>query len=235
MCNPCPDSQTRTANVVNLAKVRTLVFDCDGVILDSNRVKTEAFRSSALPYGAAAAQALVDYHTARGGISRYEKFRHFLDEIVPSFPQGNEGPKLEAMLEAYALAVREGLMSCAIAQDLARLRAATPGVRWLIVSGGDQAELREIFKARALAWMFDGGIFGSPDSKDTILEREIAAGTLSRPAVFLGDSRYDHEAARRAGLDFLFVSGWTEMPDWQSYMQDAGVSVIMRIADLTEA
>ncbi|NLC22432.1 MAG: HAD family hydrolase, partial [Halomonadaceae bacterium] len=28
----------------------TLVFDCDGVVLDSNRVKTEAFYQATLPY-----------------------------------------------------------------------------------------------------------------------------------------------------------------------------------------
>lgn len=48
----------------------TLVFDCDGVVLNSNRIKTEAFRVVAAPYGDAAAGALVQYHLAHGGISR---------------------------------------------------------------------------------------------------------------------------------------------------------------------
>ncbi|MFH7588150.1 HAD family hydrolase, partial [Oceanimonas smirnovii] len=56
----------------------TLVFDCDGVVLNSNKVKTEAFYKAALPYGEAAAQAMVDYHVAHGGVSRYKKFAYFL-------------------------------------------------------------------------------------------------------------------------------------------------------------
>lgn len=217
---------------MRLCDHRTLVFDCDGVILDSNRVKTEAFRTAALPYGAAAAQALVDYHVARGGISRYEKFGHFLDEIVPATAPGGDGPGLDSLLAAYASAVRDGLMACAVTPGLEELRVATPGLRWLIVSGGDQAELRGIFAARGLDRMFDGGIFGSPDSKDTILAREIATGNIVRPALFLGDSRYDHVAARRAGLDFIFLHGWTEMPDWQDYMDAEGVATAGQVCHL---
>ena len=39
--------------------IRTWFFDCDGVILDSNAAKTEAFRMVATPYGGEAAEALV--------------------------------------------------------------------------------------------------------------------------------------------------------------------------------
>jgi phosphoglycolate phosphatase-like HAD superfamily hydrolase len=37
------------------------------------------------------------------------------------------------------------------------------------------------------------------------------------PALFVGDSKYDHQAASGAGLDFVFLSGWTEVKDWQEY------------------
>src|SRR5690606_28142226 len=88
-----------------LANNATLVFDCDGVVLDSNRVKTEAFYQVALPYGEAAAQAFVAYHTANGGISRYKKFAHFLHEIVPQLAEHSSGPTLDEMLADYAAQV----------------------------------------------------------------------------------------------------------------------------------
>lgn len=211
-----------------LSEYATLVFDCDGVVLDSNRVKTEAFRRAALPYGEAAAAALAAYHIANGGVSRYAKFEHFLEYIAP----GRDGPNQEALLAAYAEAVRVGLVNCGMAEGIEELRASTPHADWMIVSGGDQAELREIFTRRGLAKFFDGGIFGSPDSKDTILAREIASGNLRRPALFLGDSRYDHEAARAAGLDFLFVSEWSEFADWQEYAAVQGFAAVEKISDL---
>lgn len=223
----------------SLSAYTTLVFDCDGVVLSSNRLKTEAFRAAARPWGAAAAQALVNHHTANGGISRFAKFSHFLDHILPTHAPGavpgRDGPDLQALLDAYAGAVRDGLMTCAVAEGLSELRAATPGARWMIVSGGAEAELREIFAARGLAGHFDGGIFGSPDSKDTILARELARGNLTRPALFLGDSRYDLKAAREAELDFVFISGWTEMPDWQTMVAQAGAAQVGSLADLLRA
>jgi len=207
-------------------RFKTLIFDCDGVVLNSNRVKTEAFRQAALPYGAAATQALVDYHVARGGISRFEKFRHFLNVIVPELAPCTIGPGLDDLLAAYADAVEDGLMACEIAPGLAGLRAVTSGIPWMIVSGGVQDELRDIFARRDIARYFDGGIFGSPDSKDEILARETASGRLQHPALFIGDSRYDHEAAMGAGIDFLFVSGWSEFHAWRTYSAEHSFPII---------
>lgn len=210
----------------------TLVFDCDGVVLDSNRIKTAAFAHAAAPYGPDAADALVAYHVAHGGISRFAKFRHFLDTIVPD---GADGPGMDALLASYADAVAEGLASCAVAPDLAALRDATPDARWLIVSGGSQDELRTVFTARGLDTLFDGGIFGSPDTKDEILAREIDSGNIAAPALFIGDSLYDHRAARAAGLDFVFAHYWTEVADWQDYVAANDLPAIGSLAALMPA
>lgn len=216
----------------NAASYATLVFDCDGVVLDSNKVKTQAFYNAALPYGEAAAQALVDYHVANGGISRYRKFEYFLDTLVAQHARDTAGPGLQRLLDAYAEAVRHGLLNCAVTPGLAQLREATTGARWLIVSGGDQAELREVFALRGLAQMFDGGIFGSPASKDEILSEQLASGNIRPKALFIGDSRYDHVASSAAGLDFLFVSRWTEFPGWQVYCQEHGLTCLQAIESL---
>lgn len=206
----------------------TLIFDCDGVVLNSNKVKTEAFYKAALPYGEAAAQQLVDYHVARGGISRYKKFEWFLQEVVASYP----GPTLEQLLNCYAAEVRHGLLTCDITEGLFVLREKTPRANWLIVSGGDQQELREVFAKRGLEKLFDSGIFGSPDSKDVILSREQANGNIKVPALFLGDSRYDHVAASTAELDFVFLAGWSEFDAWPEYCATNQIQVAASIASL---
>ena len=200
-----------------LIEYKTLVFDCDGVILNSNKVKTEAFYQSALAYGEQAAQALVEYHIANGGISRYKKFAYFLDEIVPTLASKVSEPRLEALLERYAEIVLQGLLTCEVAEGLEELRSKTSDAKWLIVSGGDQDELRYIFNERGLAKYFDGGIFGSPDTKDQILEREISNGNIQQPALFLGDSKYDYLASAGAGIDFIFISGWSEFEGFNMY------------------
>lgn len=217
---------------MNFRDYHVHVFDCDGVVLNSNKIKTEAFYQAALHYGEAAAQALVEYHTANGGMSRYKKFAHFLEEIVPVTAPGHTGPSFESLLKRYADGAREGLMTCEVAPGLQQLRDHAPDAKWLIVSAGDQDELRGIFSQRGLAGLFNGGIFGSPRSKIEILEQELGTDSLSHPSLLMGDSKYDYEAATSLGLDFVFHSGWTEVRGWQEWAEENSISVRKELKDL---
>lgn len=208
---------------MDINRYATLIFDCDGVILDSNKIKTDAFFNSALPYGSKAALELVDYHKMHGGISRYKKFEYLLNSIL-GVPV--EKSALDFLLLTYAREVQEGLLKCTVNPGLDALRLSTPKARWMVISGGDQKELRSIFHQRTLTHYFDGGIFGSPDTKDTILNRELASSSIEIPALFIGDSRYDHEAATRAGLDFVFMSSWTDFSGWESYQKTMMFSAV---------
>lgn len=218
-----------TNNELSLDSYATLVFDCDGVVLDSNKVKTQAFYQAALPYGEAAAQALADYHVANGGVSRYKKFAYFLENIAT---KSIAGVTLDTLLKSYADHVITGLLNCDIATDLVELRERTPNMRWLIVSGGDQSELRSVFDQRGLSALFDGGIFGSPDIKEAILDREQSNGTITSPALFLGDSKYDYKAATGAKIDFVFMSNWSEVENWEQWSLQNNIYVLPRVSSL---
>jgi phosphoglycolate phosphatase-like HAD superfamily hydrolase len=215
-----------------LERYKNLVFDCDGVILDSNKVKRDAFYYAAIPYGEMPARALVQYHTQNGGISRFVKFEKFLREMVG---QPVTEAAMQELLDRFEQASREGLLECAITPGLAELKSAYPDARWMVVSGASQSELNDVFSRRGIDHWFDAGIFGSPDSKDEILSREIASGNLVLPALFFGDSRYDHLAATRAGLDFVFISGWTEFDGWEQYCAHHRLVVWDRICDTCKA
>lgn len=216
---------------IDLKKYKSIVFDCDGVVLDSNVVKTEAYFRTAKNLGAtdAQAQALVVYHVKLGGISRYHKFEWYLHEVLN---QPVTEQAVQALLDEFARELEVGLMECAVAEGLEDLRSATPQANWMILSGGDQQEIRALFAKRDLAKYFDGGLFGSPDNKDTVLAREIASGNLQFPALFIGDSKYDFEAANRAGLDFVFLSDWTEVADWKTYCAENNIVVHNSIVQL---
>jgi len=207
----------------------TIVFDCDGVLLDSNRVKTEAFRTVALQFGEPAAEALVGYHVAHGGVSRYRKFAYLLGEIL-GLPVLDE--EVQRLAAEYGECVYAELLRCPVAAELPRLRRESAAASWMVVSGGAEFELRKVFAERGLAALFDGGIHGSPATKDEILGLQIACGALRQPALFVGDSRYDHEAAARAGLDFVFVHAWTEFGTWRDYCAERGIPVVAQVAEL---
>lgn len=214
---------------VDLEKYKTLVFDCDGVILNSNKIKTQAFYDAAKSYGHSAAQALLDYHVQNGGISRYKKFEYFFTNILESPVDQGE---LETLLNLFADEVKKALLICEIAEGLTQLREKTRDATWCIVSGGDQNELREVFSERKLDRLFDGGIFGSPDTKDGILFREMENQNISSKALFLGDSKYDYQAASTAGLDFVFLSNWSEVYNWQKWITEESIYVVPKISEL---
>lgn len=197
--------------------------------MNSNQIKTRAFYNVALPYGRATAEKLVEYHIQYGGKSRYQKFDYFIRCIIgrEPFPQ-----EIKCLLSNYADEVKKGLIQCEISPGLKGLREATTASRWLVVSGGDQSELREVFSARGLVPLFDTGIFGSPDTKEDILARELNNGNIRLPAVFLGDTRYDYEVSTRAGLDFIFVSGWSEFKEGISFFKIRNIPSVVSIKDL---
>ena len=208
-----------------------MVFDCDGVVLDSNRIKTEAFRTAALPFGPESADRLRAYHLENGGVSRYLKFRHFLENIVEGeAPAGS----YERLLDRYAAAVGRGLSTASVAPGLQRIRDETRSATWILASGGDQTELRGVFEERGLSRFFDGGIYGSPTPKDEILASCRDRGLLDRPALFLGDSRYDFEVASDFGLDFLFVEAWSEFQEWQDPQRVHGYRSVRTLSDLLD-
>lgn len=217
------------AGSIDLSKLDVIVFDCDGVILDSNRVKTDAFYEAALPFGEEAATKLVEHHVRNGGVSRFKKFRHFIDNIVQL--EHDIESTYESLLSNYANAVARGLRSCAITPNLAELKARTPNATWFVASGGAQVELRDVFAERKIDHFFDGGIFGSPDTKEIILERELKNQPRTQ-GLFLGDSKYDHIAAQHANLDFVFVNGWTEMENWKEYCIENQISWIDSVETL---
>jgi phosphoglycolate phosphatase-like HAD superfamily hydrolase len=208
---------------IDLKQYKTLAFDCDGVVLNSNTVRADAFYNCALPYGKEHAEALRAYHILHGGVSRYVKFEVLLRDMVKTRVTKEA---IQHLLQQFTTEATIGLLKCEIAPGLQELRDATPQANWMLVSGADEKELRDVFAKRNIAKWFDGGIYGSPLDKDQILERELARGNCSLPALFFGDAQYDVEASSSVGLKSVFVSQWTDMKGWKEYTTAHDVTVI---------
>ena len=58
--------------------LKAAIFDWDGTITDSNGIKTEAFVELFQNTCPQAAGYIREYQQNRGGISRFEKFRHYI-------------------------------------------------------------------------------------------------------------------------------------------------------------
>lgn len=217
--------------MLDIKQYKTIVFDCDGVVLNSNKTKVNAYYTVAKRMGGtdAQAQALVEHHIAKGSYPRNGKIEYYFNHILK---QPLTSKLMQKYMHTFDDVLDTTLMECEVAHGLDALKIATSQARWMLLSGGDQAELRRIFPRRNLDRFFEAGIFGGPDQKEHVLAREIANGNIQLPALFLGDSKYDHQASVGAGLDFIFLSDWTEVRDWQDYCSKNEISVVKSINEL---
>lgn len=179
--------------------IRAAVFDFDGVVLESVEIKTVAFRRlfADHPQG----ERMVGYHLANGGVSRFEKFRWFYEEVRGEQLTDSRSRELG---ERFSELVLDEVRRCAFVPGasvlLARLAATIP---LFVASGTPEDELRGIVEHRGLGEWF-AGVYGSPPTKAQILrqimdEHALAAAEL----VFVGDAMTDLRGAAGAGVPFV--------------------------------
>ena len=216
--------------MIDLKKYNTIIFDCDGVILNSNFQKIEAYRNTAISYGASKIQAedLVSYHVSLTGISRNVKFKYFLKEIMGEHVTDSSMKKLVDNLNIEVITL---LKNCEVASGIEKLKSHTKKSTWMVASGGDQEELRFLFKDKGIDSFFEGGIYGSPSSKHQIVEEKMKDKNFL-PTLFLGDSLYDIQTAQKYKLDFIFIYGWTDIKDWKKICNENGLPYVEKIQDL---
>lgn len=212
-----------------LSRYNTILFDCDGVILNSNKIKATAFFDIAIRYGNEVAQKFHEFNTNNGGVSREKKFSYLLADILKRDEFQDE---LIVLLDDFQNMLKLSLFSAEITPGLHELRKRYISKKFTVVSGGNESELKELFGHLKINSIFDGGIFGSPSSKEEIIECLKNTNQLIDPVLFIGDSRYDFEVSQEYNLDFIFLSSWTEMPNWQLFTSNNQIDVYPRILDL---
>lgn len=177
-----------------------IVFDCDGVILESVDVKTRAFARIGEEFGPEARDRLAAYHRMYGGVSRYKKFEWLYREVLGR-PFSEKD--LEALGEKFASHAYDEVTRCPLvpgAQEvLDRWHNRVP---LYVASGAPQAELRQLLTARGLHRYF-ADIKGSPPGKTELLRSIVKeAGVRPADAVMIGDATTDQYAAEAVRTRF---------------------------------
>ena len=184
------------------------IFDCDGVILNSNKIKSNAFAQSISNEPTNLIQEFIEYHKRNGGVSRYEKFRYYFEKLKKS---DNTEFEIKRALSIYGDIVTKALCKCDYVPGVIDfiLKLKHYGLRLFVVSGSDEKELVRVFKYRGISDFFEV-ILGSPVNKDdNAAEVYNLVGDQMR-GVFFGDSKADYLAAKKIQNDFVFVKEYTE-------------------------
>ncbi len=194
---------------MNNIYAKSLIFDCDGVIFDSNQLKVQAFRNTLNEYPVELVDRFITYHKKHGGISRYVKFKYFLDVIL-EIP--DEAYLLDKWLSYFGNNCLELYMKAQLTEGCLDVLNRYYGLKNLyIASGSDQEELRQIFKNRKI-YKFFKYIYGSPKTKEECIDI-ITNIEIHNEFIFIGDSLIDYEVAQKYDLDFIFVHKYSDDKD----------------------
>lgn len=180
----------------------TLLWDFDGVIIDSMTVRDDAFRHALEGYPDKQIADLIDYHRANGGLSRFHKFRYFFEELRGEQVTEDSISGLASKFSDYCMA-RLTSPSCLIQETIRFIRSIHEIIPCHIVSGSAEKELREICVSLKIRNCF-GQVRGSPTPKNQLVTDLITDMELIREETgLIGDSRNDYEAAATNGLQFF--------------------------------
>lgn len=185
-----------------------LLFDFDGVLFNTNKVKTRAFELSLKDYPADKVVQFIDYHEKNGGISRHLKFKYFFEEILQS---PNSKTQQNKAVDDFAMHC-EQLQKDAqplpgVAQFLSQ--AASMNIPMAICSGGNTNEISFLLKKFKLDHYFTH-IWGNEKTKTEHAEQSIQGHY--HKVYFFGDARYDMEVAEAFGFSFCFMFGVSDWP-----------------------
>jgi phosphoglycolate phosphatase-like HAD superfamily hydrolase len=197
------------------ARLRAVLFDVDGTLVDSNDAHARAWLEVLASFGYPADPAQVRRMIGMGG----DKIVAALTDLPPDSARGKDllAERQARFLGTYFPSVR-GFPGGR--ELLLRLRA--DGFLTAIATSAKPDELAPLLERARVTDLFDRQAT-SGDAEESKPDPDIVHAALRRlgiapaEAIMIGDTPFDDEACRRAGVAFVAVrsGGWTDA-DFQS-------------------
>ncbi|MDO1512943.1 HAD-IA family hydrolase [Maribacter confluentis] len=181
--------------------VKNILWDFDGVILNSMQVRDYGFRKIFEGHETEQIEQLIHYHRTNGGWSRYVKIRYFYEEILKKNISEKE---VLVLASAFSDIMRNELIKLEhlILDSLNFIKDNYKKFNFHIVSGSDEKELQFLCEKLEIDSFFIT-ITGSPTPKNSLVKSVIKSfGYDKDTTILIGDSINDYEAAKKNSLRF---------------------------------
>lgn len=142
---------------------QAIIFDFDGVVAESGKIKTQAFANLYQSYGEDIVAKVVGFHTQNGGISRYHKFRYFQEHYLNK-PPLTEVEEKQLDIRFSELVVEAVIAAKAVPGATELIQQQAKKIPLFVASGTPESELKIIVERRGLSTYFKE-VRGSPASK----------------------------------------------------------------------
>ncbi|MEW6112473.1 MAG: HAD hydrolase-like protein [Thermodesulfobacteriota bacterium] len=179
---------------------KAIVFDFDGVILESMDIKTQAFRDLFQDYPDHL-DDIVKLHVENGGMPRFEKFDIIFRDLLKKPLSPDHRRELG---RRFSELVFQKVIACPfVAGADLFLDKYSSKLELFVASGTPEPELRQIVEKRELGRFFRG-VYGSPRTKAEIV-RQIVTENGFHPSevLFVGDTLADYRSACETSVAFV--------------------------------
>ena len=180
---------------------KTILWDFDGVILDSMKVRNWGFEEIFKDFDQELIDKLLLFHENNGGLSRYIKIRYFYENLLN---KSISKEKVDEYAERFSVLMKTELIKAKnlILDSLEFIIDNYEKYNFHIVSGSDQKELRFLCKELKISKYFIS-IHGSPMTKNQLVLNLIENLEYDKKKICLiGDSINDYEAAVYNEIEF---------------------------------
>ena len=190
------------------------IFDCDGVILQSNEIKTKAFKKTLSEFAKSDVNKLIDFHQSNGGMSRRKKLEYFFINILKK-----DTTSIDHYLDRFRKFAFDDLCGSNLIPGVYLFLEllSKNNKPCFVASGSLESELKEIFNIKGLSYFFKD-IYGTPVDKNTNVVNIKNFFNNDQRGVFFGDSKMDFEVSTNNNLDFYFIKHETEWKNYNKYI-----------------
>ena len=182
-------------------EIEAIVFDFDGVLAESVHIKGDAFVELYNNENAEIQNKVLAHHNENGGISRYDKIRHY--EKVLCNREVTEQRIMEIAQDFSDIVEDLVVKSPWVSGAKDFLDKYYKTIPFYVASATPEIELKRIVKKRNMEHYFKA-VYGTPKKKHEHITSIITDNNYKNQHTFMiGDAITDYNSAKESGVQFI--------------------------------
>jgi len=180
--------------------IKAVVLDFDGVLVESNNIKHQAF-SDIFSEFSDHYKEIMAYHFAHNAVNRYDKFEYIMKNILR---QEYDRTLAKRWALRFSELTRDKIINCPYVKGASDfVKHFSNKFPLYVASATPFDELNLILNRRGILQYFKG-VYGAPTQKMKIF-KDIAKKERVKPKniLYIGDSLEDYEVANDFGCTFI--------------------------------
>jgi len=182
-------------------KTKIIIFDFDGVLADTIKIKGDVFFEIFHEYGRKVQIYARNYHFSNIGLSREYKFIEILNYSKSKISKKILKEKNLEFISIYNRFKKKIKINKILSKFIINNQNR---YIYYIASAAPKKEIIDILKYNKLEKIFSG-IYGSPIKKEDSIKKILIDNNFikRKNLIFIGDSIYDHLVAKKLNINFI--------------------------------